>query len=67
MLRLIGDDGKPVTLMTATLSHDAEAVSPMAAANFMLTLQDLLKDPQNLLLARVHTLQPRDSQIVMQV
>lgn len=47
-----GDEGKPVTMMNATLSYDGEAMTPVAAANFMSTLQSLLEAPQNLLLGR---------------
>ena len=47
-----GDDGKPVTVMNATLSYDGEAMTAVAAANFMSTLQSLLEAPQNLLLGQ---------------
>ncbi|KAI9555862.1 hypothetical protein GHT06_018379 [Daphnia sinensis] len=46
----LGDDGKPTTVMSATLSYDGEAISPLAAATFMSTLQGLLESPQSLLL-----------------
>ncbi|KAK4025102.1 hypothetical protein OUZ56_010605 [Daphnia magna] len=46
----LGDDGKPAMVMSATLSYDGEAISPVAAATFMSTLQRLLESPQSLLL-----------------
>ncbi|EFX90186.1 hypothetical protein DAPPUDRAFT_299977 [Daphnia pulex] len=46
----LGDDGKPMTVMSATLSYDEEAISPVAAATFMSTLRSLLESPQSLLL-----------------
>lgn len=45
-----GNDGKPMTVMSATLSYDEEAVSSVDAAKFMSTLQSLLESPQSLLL-----------------
>ena len=48
----VGEDGKPVTMMNATLSYDSEAMSPVAAANFMSLLQSFLEAPQNLLLGQ---------------
>ena len=47
-----GQDGKPVTMMNATLSYDEEAISPTAAATFMSTLRNLLESPQSMLLGR---------------
>ena len=38
--------------MNATLSYDEGAVSSVAAAQFMSTLQNLLESPQSLLLGR---------------
>jgi|ERR1712136_160073 len=46
----VGNDGKPMTVMSATLSYDEEAVSSVDAAKFMSTLQSLLESPQSLLL-----------------
>ena len=45
-----GNDGKPMTVMSATLSYDEEAVSSVDAAKFMSALQSLLESPQSLLL-----------------
>ena len=45
-----GNDSKPMTLMSATLSYDEEAVSSVDAAKFMSTLQSLLESPTSLLL-----------------
>jgi len=49
---VVGNDGKPVTVMSATLSYDEEAVSSVDAAKFMSTLQSLLESPKSLLLGR---------------
>jgi len=46
----VGNDSKPMTLMSATLSYDEEAVSSVDAAKFMSTLQSLLESPTSLLL-----------------
>lgn len=46
----VGNDGKPMTVMSATLSYDEEAVSSVDAAKFMSALQSLLESPQSLLL-----------------
>lgn len=48
----LGENGRPVTVMNATLSYDEGAVSSVAAAQFMSTLQNLLESPQSLLLGR---------------
>lgn len=39
-----------MTVMSATLSYDEEAISPVAAAVFMSTVRSLLESPQSLLL-----------------
>ncbi|KAL4098373.1 hypothetical protein QTP88_022998 [Uroleucon formosanum] len=47
---VIALNGKPQTIMTATLSYDSRAVSESAASNFLETLQGLLQTPASLLL-----------------
>lgn len=44
-----GDDGKPFTAMTTTLSYDEDAISSSAAATFMSTLRSLLESPGSML------------------
>lgn len=43
-------NGKPQTVMTATLSYDSRAISESAASDFLETLQRLLQTPATLLL-----------------
>ncbi|XP_060838820.1 uncharacterized protein LOC132920439 [Rhopalosiphum padi] len=47
---IIGLNGKPQTIMTATLSYDSRAISESAASDFLETLQGLLQMPASLLL-----------------
>ncbi|CAI6344457.1 unnamed protein product [Macrosiphum euphorbiae] len=47
---VIAINGKPQTIMTATLSYDSRAISESAASNFLETLQGLLQTPASLLL-----------------
>lgn len=47
---IIALNGKPQTIMTATLSYDARAISESAASDFLETLQGLLQAPASLLL-----------------
>lgn len=51
-ISFVGDDGKPVTMMNATLSYDQSAISSVAAATFMATLQNLLESPENIILGK---------------
>lgn len=43
-------NGKPQTIMTATLSYDSRAISESAASDFLETVQGLLQTPASLLL-----------------
>lgn len=47
---IIALNGKPQTIMTATLSYDSRAISESAASDFLETLQGLLQTPASLLL-----------------
>lgn len=47
---VIALNGKPQTIMTATLSYDSRAISESAASDFLETLQGLLQTPASLLL-----------------
>ncbi|XP_050521722.1 dihydrolipoyllysine-residue acetyltransferase component of pyruvate dehydrogenase complex-like [Daktulosphaira vitifoliae] len=49
---VIALNGKPQSIMTATLSYDSRAISESAASDFLETLQDLLQTPASLLLTK---------------
>ncbi len=53
VIGIIGEDGKPVTMMSVTLSFDEEAIPSVSAATFMSTLRSLLETPQSMLLGHV--------------
>uniref|UniRef100_A0A2H8TUF6 Dihydrolipoamide acetyltransferase component of pyruvate dehydrogenase complex n=1 Tax=Melanaphis sacchari TaxID=742174 RepID=A0A2H8TUF6_9HEMI len=52
---VIALNGKPQTIMTATLSYDSRAISESAASDFLETLQGLLQTPASLLLTSTAT------------
>ncbi|XP_050436085.1 pyruvate dehydrogenase protein X component, mitochondrial-like [Adelges cooleyi] len=47
---VIALNGKPKTILTATLSYDARAISESAASDFLETVQGLLQTPASLLM-----------------
>lgn len=53
--RLVLNQGKPETVMSATLSYDQSAVTPTSAAKFMNTFKSLMESPNALMLGHVPT------------
>lgn len=47
---MLGEEGKPETRMSATLSYDQAAIADDTAALFLETLKEILEDPRSILL-----------------
>lgn len=52
-------DGKPVTLMTVTLSYDRRAIDEFDAANFLDVVREMLEEPALMLLGGQQSLRSK--------